>query len=247
MRNPVGTRASTSRSQPSPTWSTSFRAGLPRISSPEEILNGIGNSQLGLAVCDRNLQFATVNRKLAEINGIPIKEHDGRFVADVVGPLAATVVTRLIRVFSTGQPLSNVQLVGQLGANPNRGRWLENYFPIPDEWNPRRVSHVGVFVLPITGLRLRDSSVASATERADGLNVRLGPREDQPHRNLSPRDRDVLRLLAEGKCPKEAADILGISSKTVRNYKDRLMLKLGAHSLADLVRYAIRHQLVSLD
>jgi DNA-binding CsgD family transcriptional regulator len=210
-------------------------------------LNGIGNSQVGLAVCDRNLQFATVNRKLAEINGIPIEEHDGRFVADVVGPLASTVVTRLIRVFSTGQPLSNVQLVGQLGANPNRGRWLENYFTIPDEWNPSRVSHVGVFVLPITGLRLRDNSVESASEHADSSNVKLGPKEDQLHRNLSPRDRDVLRLLAEGKCPKEAAEILGISSKTVRNYKDRLMLKLGARVLPDLVRYAIRHQMVRLD
>jgi DNA-binding CsgD family transcriptional regulator len=246
MRNPVGTRASASKSQSSPLWSSSFRPGPPRIFSPEEILNGIGNSQLGLAVCNRNLQFATVNRKLAEINGIPIKEHDGRFVADVVGPLAATVVTRLIHVFRTAQPLSNAQLVGQLGVNPNRGRWLENYFPIPDEWNPRRVSHVGVFVLPINGLRLRDNSVTSANEYADGSNVRLGLRGDQLHRNLSARDTDVLRLLAEGKCPKEAAEILGISSKTVRNYKDRLMLKLGAHSLADLVRYAIRNQLVSL-
>jgi DNA-binding CsgD family transcriptional regulator len=226
-------------------WSMSCRAA-PHIFSAGEILNGIGNSQLGLAVCDRDLRFVTVNRKLADINAIPIEEHDGRFVADVVGPLAGTVLPRLIRVFQTEQPLNNAQLVGRLGLNPNRGHWLENYFPIRDQWNPSRIIHVGVFVLSIAGLRIGNTSAAGANENVEGSTARLGSNEDQLHPGLSARDRDVLRLLAEGKCPKEAGEILGISSKTVQNYKERLMLKTGARSLADLVRYAIRHQLVDL-
>jgi PAS fold len=162
-----------------------------RIFSPEQILNGIGNSQVGVAVCDRDLRFATVNRKLAEINGIPIEEHDGRFVADMVGPLATTVVTRLIQVFGTGQPLSNAQLVGRLGVNPNRGHWLENYFPIPDEWNPDQVGYVGVFVIPIDGLRLGRSLFDSSTEVSglvEASKMRHGLNGDRLHQTLSPRD-----------------------------------------------------------
>lgn len=57
---------------------------------------------------------------------------------------------------------------------------------------------------------------------------------------LSPRERQVLQLVAEGKSTKEAASVLGISVKTASAHRTRLMSKLDIHGTAGLVRFAIR-------
>jgi two-component system response regulator NreC len=62
--------------------------------------------------------------------------------------------------------------------------------------------------------------------------------------SLTPRERQVLRLIAEGKTNKQLARELGISSRTVENHRARLMSKLDVHSLSELVRYAIRHKIL---
>ncbi len=56
---------------------------------------------------------------------------------------------------------------------------------------------------------------------------------------LSPREREVLRLVALGHTQKEVADELGLSIKTVETYRTRLNVKLGFTSRAELVRYAL--------
>jgi DNA-binding NarL/FixJ family response regulator len=61
---------------------------------------------------------------------------------------------------------------------------------------------------------------------------------------LTPRERQVLQLVAEGKTTKEVAVFLGLSSKTAESYRARVMEKLGIHQTAGLVRYAIRHGLI---
>jgi DNA-binding NarL/FixJ family response regulator len=61
---------------------------------------------------------------------------------------------------------------------------------------------------------------------------------------LTPREREILQLIAEGKSSKEAADILGISFHTVESHRTRMMSKLAIHTRAGLVRYAIRQGLV---
>ena len=64
---------------------------------------------------------------------------------------------------------------------------------------------------------------------------------------LSPRERQVLQLVAEGKTTKEAAWILGISVKTAESHRTRIMSKLDVHETASLVRYAIKAGVVSTD
>lgn len=81
----------------------------------------------------------------------------------------------------------------------------------------------------------RDAEAASASQRSARLD-----RED-----LSMRERDVLRLLAEGKRTKEIAYALGISPKTVETYRGRIMAKLGIDSVPGLVKFAIRAGIVS--
>lgn len=65
-----------------------------------------------------------------------------------------------------------------------------------------------------------------------------------PLDHLSPRERQTLQLVAEGKTTKEVATALGISVKTAETYRNRIMEKLDLHITADLVRYAIRRGLV---
>jgi two-component system response regulator NreC len=61
---------------------------------------------------------------------------------------------------------------------------------------------------------------------------------------LTPRERSIVRVLAEGKSNKEAASVLGVSLGTIETHRKNIFGKLGIHCTADLVRYAIRNQLV---
>lgn len=61
---------------------------------------------------------------------------------------------------------------------------------------------------------------------------------------LTPREREIVQLVAEGKTSKEIADRLGTSSRTVETQRASIMDKLGAKSVADIVRWAIRNNLV---
>ncbi|HUN90108.1 MAG TPA: response regulator transcription factor [Terriglobales bacterium] len=61
---------------------------------------------------------------------------------------------------------------------------------------------------------------------------------------LTPREREVVQLLAEGKSSKEVASILGTSPATVETQRAKIMQKLDLHSVTDLVRYAIRNHII---
>ncbi len=61
---------------------------------------------------------------------------------------------------------------------------------------------------------------------------------------LTAREREILQLIAEGSSSKEVAAKLGISAKTVDAHRTHLMSKLQVHSVSDLVRYAIRNQII---
>jgi DNA-binding NarL/FixJ family response regulator len=61
---------------------------------------------------------------------------------------------------------------------------------------------------------------------------------------LTPREREIVQLIAEGKSNKEVAIALDISTKTAETHRTNIMRKLDLHSAGDLVRYAIRNRLV---
>jgi DNA-binding NarL/FixJ family response regulator len=73
-----------------------------------------------------------------------------------------------------------------------------------------------------------------------GFVENKGPAADP----LSPREREVLQLIAEGKTTKHLAGVLGISVKTAEAHRTRIMRKLGTHGIAGLVRSAIRRGMV---
>jgi DNA-binding NarL/FixJ family response regulator len=61
----------------------------------------------------------------------------------------------------------------------------------------------------------------------------------------TPREVEIIRLLAEGSSNKKIADDLGITVRTVETHRAKIMLKLGLHSLAELIHYAIRNKIVT--
>jgi DNA-binding NarL/FixJ family response regulator len=74
--------------------------------------------------------------------------------------------------------------------------------------------------------------------------AKSGPTSEAPGSRLTPRERELVQLLASGKSNKQAADALGISLNTVETHRKNVMSKLDLRSASDLVRYAIRNKLV---
>jgi DNA-binding NarL/FixJ family response regulator len=70
--------------------------------------------------------------------------------------------------------------------------------------------------------------------------------EDDTSDGLSPREREVLQLIAEGYTSKQIAEILCISIKTVQAHRANLMSKLHLHDRADLIKYAIQRKIIDL-
>lgn len=79
----------------------------------------------------------------------------------------------------------------------------------------------------------------------DGWRVRKSDDGD-PASLLTAREREVIKLLAEGNSVKECADVLNVSAKTVEAHKFNLMRKLDIHNKAQLVRYAYQKKIVRL-
>jgi DNA-binding NarL/FixJ family response regulator len=80
-----------------------------------------------------------------------------------------------------------------------------------------------------------------STEMAD-LALRKQAAEPDP---LTPREKTIVKLLVEGKTPKEIADLLYISVFTVRRHRDNIMRKLNLKRLADLIKYALSRSITA--
>jgi DNA-binding NarL/FixJ family response regulator len=71
------------------------------------------------------------------------------------------------------------------------------------------------------------------------------PQEATPHgERLTPRQREIVQLLAEGKSSKEIAVALDLSVKTAETHRANIMRKLDCHSVSEVVRYAIRNKII---
>ncbi len=90
----------------------------------------------------------------------------------------------------------------------------------------REVARGGIYLSPAVSQTVVDAFLAAEQSPAGRL----------PSERLTPRERQVLQLVAEGKTTKEIATILGVSIKTSETHRTRVMNKLGIHTAAGLVR-----------
>ena len=75
---------------------------------------------------------------------------------------------------------------------------------------------------------------------------KVGSPEKDLFKKISPRQQEILQLLAEGKSAKEVASILDLSTRTVEFHKYRMMQQLNIKTSAELVQYAVRHGIISV-
>ena len=264
---------------------------------------------VGLALLDRNLKYQSVNRALAQMNRIPVDEHKGASLKNVVGPATSLIEPMLVKVFETSKSLFNVSISSRLAKRQETGHWMATYLPIFD---PRKnnVTAVAAVVFEVTEsrklqrglndvlsrldrtrqlicdearvshsacqaphgsardliLRHLDTAISDAQGIAKTLGafhpadcdaaIRIGADPQLPPAlggallppvpgdELSRREQEVLQCLADGQNNKQVAAELNISVRTVETHRAHILGKLRLHSIGELIRYAIRNQLV---
>lgn len=124
----------------------------------------------------------------------------------------------------------------------NRGEGAAQAWPVPHESSTRRQTSAEELVEMVR------KAHGSGTLREIPRKGRLDATSQVPPRKraLTAREREVLKLLAEGRTVRSVAQVMGLSVKTVDAHKFNLMRKLGIHNKAELVMWAIQKRVVKL-
>ncbi len=128
----------------------------------------------------------------------------------------------------------------------------EYVFPIIEAGAYGFISKVAASSELATGIRAvyrGDSFLSPSVARHLVVDYQQGAgtkKSHDPYDDLTDREKDVLKLLAEDHTTQEIANMLVISPKTVEGHKTRLMSKLDLHSRVDLVKYALRKGIISV-
>ena len=302
---------------PAPAFREVFGATTPGLAT---VLN---NSTVGVEIYDSNLCGILKNKAFASMGGALPEMHIGKSMRQIFGSYAAQIEPAFQQAWTTGKPVSDVELAFSLPWSPGKTDLVVNFYPI--EGVCREVRLIAALFFSATGTRKLQQRLCHLAEkkralvftgsenpgeeftdltaqsaemlqksiellrrsmslRCHLLQMRIatalmyaapystmparGPRflpavppraefeEDrrehpEPSRAEendgcipSPRERQVIQLLAEGKANKEMAAVLELSTRTVEMYRARIMAKLKLHSVTELVRYAVRHNFI---
>ena len=201
---------------------------ISRYVPHDYLLSSLDASAIGVVICDRRFRYKALNDSVAKMHNVPVEAHLGHTFHELLGNMAEKVVPLWEDVFASGNRLSNLHITGRLPKRSGVAHWIENLFPLLDRRG--RVAQVGCFVIEIA------SGTGPQPPCADGPQ----------HIPLSPREREIVRLVAEGNSNKQISSALAISIRTVETYRSKLMLKLQAPSIAHLVQYAIKNRIITL-
>jgi DNA-binding NarL/FixJ family response regulator len=97
------------------------------------------------------------------------------------------------------------------------------------------------------GLVLDPDIARSALDGDETSRTAGGTAEDVEYERLTDREKQVLKLVAEGRSNKDVAALLGISVKTAMSHREHVMVKLSAHNRTDVIRFALRHGVIRAD
>ena len=128
----------------------------------------------------------------------------------------------------------------------------EYVFPVLESGASGLISKAGASSELSSGIRSvyrGDSFLSPSVARllVENFQNTAGERSKQdPYNRLTAREREILKLLAEGYSTQEIAEMLVITPKTVEGHKTNLMSKLGIHNRIDLVKYALRKGIISI-
>ena len=197
------------------------------------------SSPVGVGVCDGDLRIVVVNNAWAAMDGFAPEDQKGKTVREVLDVVACPVEAAMRQVLITGEPIFGIEVVAKVPARREVGRWIVNLIPLKD--GAGNTTHVGNITVETTP---RTSFESFLVARGDTTNHGPGDLGQNVTGQLSPREIEVTRLLAQGKSNKEIASILRRSVKTVETHRRRVMKNLNFHSLAELAVYAVRNRII---
>jgi len=122
---------------------------------------------VGFAIYDDHLRYAYLNEALARMHGMPVAAHIGRTVYDILGEAGPTVATAVREVLSTGQAVSNLEVIAKFPARAETGYWVGNCFPIEDASG--RVTQVGGMIVELVGCRKLEGRLTERVLRTEAF------------------------------------------------------------------------------
>jgi PAS domain S-box-containing protein len=133
----------------------------------------LSSAPVGFALFDQDLRYVRINRALAEVNGIPVEEHLGKRIPDLLPDVPGESLEELFKaVITTGEPLLNEVVRGRTPALPEERQWLVNAYPVMTRNG--EVIGLGCFVVDVTDQRQADAAVRASDAR---LRAALADRE----------------------------------------------------------------------
>ena len=199
---------------------TLMRAGLRSWLERLPVIEVVGEAANGLEACrlarSLNPDLVVMDVSMAVLNGVEATEQ-----------LLKSCDTRVI-ILSMYSNADYVQRALKAGAS---GYILKDATTSELEMAIEAVNKGEIYLSPAVAKGVLDNCL-ECFEHAD--------REAQELEELTPRHRQILQLVVEGKTSKEIAELLHLSAKTVEGHRAELMNRLGIHDIPNLVRYAIR-------
>jgi PAS domain S-box-containing protein len=126
--------------------------------------NLFASSPVGLGVWDRNLRYVRVNEALAEINGVPVEDHIGRTLGEVVPGIAEQFEPIYREVLETGEPRVQYEASSDSPSKPGVDRhWLTSYYPVKTRAD--EVVGIGAVIMEITDRHRAEEALRESEAR----------------------------------------------------------------------------------
>lgn len=200
-----------------------LRDGLSAVLGAEDDIEVIGEAGDGIAAVQEIVRHKP-DVVLLDLN-LPLMSG-----FDLLRELQRRQLRPAVLVLTMNEAIENVRTALELGA---RG-YVKKGSAVTTVISGVRAVHAGRRFLP--------EQLAG-----EALDTLLAPARSQPLDALSARERQVMRLVCEGKSSAEIGKMLNLSAKTVDTYRSRLMGKLGVSDVPALVKLAIREGLIPFD
>jgi two-component system, sensor histidine kinase and response regulator len=149
---------------------TDRKVAEQRLHESEAQLSAYFNaSPAGMGMVDRQLRYLKVNQRLADITGLPVEDHYGKTIREIVPQLADTLEPLYQEVFATGRAILDLEVSGETDASPGQIRdWKISYFPLMGEGAIPNA--IGTVVTEITEQKRAEVELNYAKSAADAAN-----------------------------------------------------------------------------
>lgn len=203
------------------------RKGVRALLESEGDIEVVGEASTGQEAID----LVAANKPHVVVMDISMPRMDGTQAAEQILGMNIPVEVVILSMHS------DTLIANQLLRQGVKGYLLKNSIADELPLAIRSASRGQIYLSPA----ISDSVLSTLMMPSDG------PLPESPADLLTPREREVLQLIAEGHTNNAIAEILTISVKTVEKHRASLMSKLGVHDLPTLMRTSIKHGLIFLD